>query len=216
MFEFDIWGSFLVQRKKKNKLIHFFLQRKRRKNVKAEFLRLDIRNYLVKKKNKNPYYYRLEMRHFVKNYFWNIRLYNLYKLIRIALKKRSFMTKSLIKVFETRLDAILWRTNFFKTVMELNNFIKHKNVLVNKKIVTFPSINVIPGDVIFLNPKYKSILYKNFKNHLQNRFFPSKLNWFLEINYKFLYIIFSYYPLSYEVSYPFASSINHIIKGFLK
>ena len=51
-------------------------------------------------------------------------------------------------MLERRLDAVVYRANFVPTVFAARQFINHKHVFVNGKIVNIPSYQVQEGDVI--------------------------------------------------------------------
>lgn len=56
--------------------------------------------------------------------------------------------ENLIGLLERRLDAVIYRAKFVPTVFAARQFVNHKHVLVNGKVVNIPSYLVKEGDVI--------------------------------------------------------------------
>jgi ribosomal protein S4 len=103
-----------------------------------------------------------------------------------------------LQLFEKRLDTVLFRAKFSKSIRNSKQFITHGLVFVNNKQIKHPSYMLKEGDFIQINPKYNKVVEKNFKYCLLGNF---KLNYkhrqlkplppkHLVINYKTLEIIF--------------------------
>ena len=56
--------------------------------------------------------------------------------------------ENLIGLLERRLDAIVYRAKFVSTIFAARQFVNHKHVRVNGRIVNIPSYRVKEGDVI--------------------------------------------------------------------
>jgi ribosomal protein S4 len=88
---------------------------------------------------------------------------------------------------ETRLDIVVFRICFFKTILSARQAITQKKVLVNGKIVDIASYFVKAGDVISINRKYskkyatemleyiKVAIYLRRSRSILNQFFQKKL-----------------------------------------
>ena len=120
------------------------------------------------------------------------------------------------KILERRLDIITSKMFFFDTLQNTRQFIQHKGILVNNKVVNLCSYLVNPGDIISIknpelflsrNPFFQNVafLHSFFKKGIQsknwnNLMFTEKTNsqFFkyphLEVNYKILSGIFLYSP----------------------
>lgn len=58
---------------------------------------------------------------------------------------------NLLKLIESRLDSIVFRLGFAKSIVEAKQLISHKKIKLNNKIVTFPNIQCKLNDIITLN-----------------------------------------------------------------
>ena len=65
-----------------------------------------------------------------------------------AARMRGDTGQNLIGLLERRLDAVIYRAMFVPTVFAARQFVNHKHVKVNGKIVNIPSYLVKEGDVI--------------------------------------------------------------------
>lgn len=63
----------------------------------------------------------------------------------------------LIMALETRLDAIVLRAGFARTIYQARQFVTHGHVLVNGKRVNFPSASVKVGDKIALRERSRAL-----------------------------------------------------------
>ncbi len=69
-------------------------------------------------------------------------------------KKESGMTgENLVELLEMRLDALILRAGFARTIRQARQTVVHRHVLVDGKIVDKPSYRVRPGQVIQIKPK---------------------------------------------------------------
>jgi len=55
---------------------------------------------------------------------------------------------ALLRLLETRLDALVLRAGFARTIFAARQYVRHGHVLVNGKRVTMPSRKVLPGEVV--------------------------------------------------------------------
>lgn len=79
------------------------------------------------------------------------------KQLRIAFNeahRRGGMTgDNLVELLETRLDALVLRAGFARTTAQARQFVVHRHILVDGKIVDRPSFKVKPGQLIHVKPK---------------------------------------------------------------
>jgi small subunit ribosomal protein S4 len=79
------------------------------------------------------------------------------KQLRIAFNeahRRAGMTgDNLVELLETRLDALVLRAGFARTTSQARQFVVHRHILVDGKIVDRPSFKVKPGQLIHVKPK---------------------------------------------------------------
>lgn len=95
---------------------------------------------------------------------------------KLAKNKWMDHDKAIVQVLERRLDAIVLRAGFAKTIMQARQIVNHWHFLLNGKKHNIPSYLVNPGDVISLKEKYKtSPLYADIPLHSSNFNLPSWL-----------------------------------------
>ncbi len=64
--------------------------------------------------------------------------------------------KAIVMLLESRLDSIVLRAGFAKTIMQARQIVNHGHFLLNWKKHNIPSYIVKPGDKIQLKEKYKT------------------------------------------------------------
>ncbi len=64
---------------------------------------------------------------------------------------------NLILALETRLDAVVLRAGFARTIYQARQFVTHGHVLVNGKRVNFPSASVNVGDKVSLRERSRTL-----------------------------------------------------------
>lgn len=92
------------------------------------------------------------------------------RYVNLAKKSSDQTGHALVKILETRLDNIVYRSGFASSIRQARQMVVHGHILVNGKKVNIPSYLIEVGDVVSLKERSKSIkLFKdNFENNLQN------------------------------------------------
>ncbi len=93
----------------------------------------------------------------LKKYYGNISEKQFHKYYIEADRRKADTAQTLIGILETRLDAVIYRAKFVKTVFSARQFVNHGHVLVNGKRVNIPSYLVKVGDVITVREKSKTL-----------------------------------------------------------
>ncbi len=93
----------------------------------------------------------------LKFYYGNISEKQFRKLFKEATKLRGDASENFIGLLERRLDIIIYRANFAPTVFAARQFVNHKHVKVNGKIVNIPSYRLKSGDIIEVREKSKEV-----------------------------------------------------------
>lgn len=102
---------------------------------------------------------------------------------------------------ESRLDFILYRLNFSNSPGFIRQYIKHKGLLVNNKLITTPSYQVSINDIISFVDKC-DVFNRIFYNFYKRLVFMS-LPFYYEINFRMMHICFFLVPRAEMVYYPF-------------
>ena len=66
--------------------------------------------------------------------------------------KKRLALNAFFSLVEHRLDVLLFRSNFVKTMQQARQYINHRHVLVNENVVTHSGFILKNFDVISLSP----------------------------------------------------------------
>jgi ribosomal protein S4 len=84
------------------------------------------------------------------------------------IKKSSNINLLFLKLFETRLDTVLFRAKFSKSCRDSRQLITHRKVLVNNKVIESPAYQLKSGDLISIKYNQQYIIVENFRYCLEN------------------------------------------------
>lgn len=97
----------------------------------------------------------------------------------LASIKRGITGENLLKLLEARLDNTVFRMGISPTRSGARQLVSHRHITVNGKVVNIPSCQLLPGDVIAVREKSKSL--ENIVDSIQSRGQGKKYNW-IEFN----------------------------------
>lgn len=106
-------------------------------------------------------------------------------LSRILKKNYKNRIIEFLSHFERRLDIVLYRSFFARSIRESKQLIVHNKIFVNNKLITFSSYELKSGDMISINPLFFNYIEWNIKKCLTEEILPKHLI----INYRTLEII---------------------------
>ncbi|MFC6882657.1 MULTISPECIES: 30S ribosomal protein S4 [Actinomadura] len=89
---------------------------------------------------------------------YNIREAQLRNAFAKASKIEGKTGEALIVDLERRLDALVLRSGFARTIYQARQFVVHRHVLVNGRRVDRPSYRLVPGDVITIAERSRSMV----------------------------------------------------------
>ena len=99
-------------------------------------------------------------------------LQRFYGDIKYSYLQRLCKRKTLLESYsclEGRLDRVLVSLGLFKSILLSRQFIRHRKILVNSKIISFGNYILKKGDVIEINPKFKMFVLTNMEKNLKKR-----------------------------------------------
>lgn len=88
-------------------------------------------------------------------------------LFKKAQAAKGVTGEVLLQLLESRLDNVVYRMGIAKTRAAARQFVSHKHIVVNGKVVNIPSYMVKPGDVVGVREKSKSM--EEITNSLHSR-----------------------------------------------
>ncbi|MBX9853293.1 MAG: 30S ribosomal protein S4 [Cytophagaceae bacterium] len=74
-----------------------------------------------------------------------------------AARKEGITGENLLKFLESRLDNAIYRLGVAPSRRAARQLVLHKHITVNGKVVNIPSYSLVPGDVIAVREKSKSL-----------------------------------------------------------
>lgn len=136
------------------------------------------------------------------------------QLFSKKIKKTENFKLLFLKLFEQRLDTILYRSKFCRSLRNARQLIVHEKVLVNQRLIRIPSYLLKPGDLISINSNYDKLIENNLKK-AQIWPIPPK---YLSINYKTLEILFTgnIEHTNISTNFMFYLNLEKILSHYLK
>ncbi|MGI4895281.1 MAG: 30S ribosomal protein S4 [Janthinobacterium lividum] len=74
----------------------------------------------------------------------------------LAKRKPGKTGQNLVALLETRLDAIVWRAGFARTIYQARQMVVHRHINVDGRRVDRPSYRVVPGQTIEVSARSKT------------------------------------------------------------
>ena len=87
------------------------------------------------------------------DYAVRLREKQLLKVYENARKQAGLTGEVMVEDLETRLDSVVLRAGFGRTILQARQHVTHRHILVDGKIVDRPSFRVKPGQTIQVKPK---------------------------------------------------------------
>ena len=84
---------------------------------------------------------------------YGIREAQMRKIWEEARRMEGMAGENLISLLERRLDALVLRAGFARTIAQARQVVVHRHILVDGQLVDRPSFRVKPGQVIQIKPK---------------------------------------------------------------
>lgn len=154
-------------RKKKWEILNKFLKTqtlRRKKNFRA----YNITNYFIRKfgsKFKRSFLMNLLNKQGFNLFYGNLKNKYTRKIVqtakRISVINKTSKVYNLIKTVESRLDTVLYRSHFTKSVRESRFLINQGHIVVNYCNIYDSNLKIQKGDVIIVSSRIKSIIEYN-------------------------------------------------------
>ncbi len=74
-----------------------------------------------------------------------------------AVRKKGITGEILLQLLEARLDNVVYRLGIAPTRRAARQFVSHRHITVNDRVVNIPSYTLKPGDVVGVREKSKSL-----------------------------------------------------------
>jgi small subunit ribosomal protein S4 len=120
--------------------------------------------------------------------------------------------ENLIGLLERRLDAVVYRAKFVATVFAARQFVNHRHVRVNGKLVNIPSYRVKEGDIIEVRDRSKQMVALIEATQLSERDVPD----YMEVDHSKMTAKFVRTPSFGDVPYPVVMEPNLVVEFYAK
>ena len=84
---------------------------------------------------------------------YGIREAQLRRVFEEARKSQGLTGENLVELLEMRLDALVLRSGFARTMAQARQMVVHRHILVNGELVYRPSFRLKPGQMIHVKPR---------------------------------------------------------------
>ena len=88
---------------------------------------------------------------------YGIREAQMQRAFEEARREQALTGESLVELLEMRLDALVLRSGFARTIAQARQAVVHRHILVDGQLVDRPSFRVKPGQVIQVKPKSQAM-----------------------------------------------------------
>ncbi len=146
----------------------------------------------------------------LKGYYGSIGEKKFRSYFKEANRLKGDTGQNLIGLLERRLDAVIYRACFVPTVFAARQFVNHKHVTVNGKVVNIPSYQVKEGDVIEVKASSKEIPMVLDAVASGEREVPE----YIESDLKALKATFLRIPVLEDVPYPVQMEPNLVVEFY--
>ncbi|MEL6100129.1 MAG: 30S ribosomal protein S4 [Pseudomonadota bacterium] len=148
----------------------------------------------------------------LKGYYGDLTEKQFRRIYSEAERVKGDTGENLIGLLERRLDAVVYRAKFVSTIFAARQFVNHKHVRVNGRIVNIPSYRVKEGDVIEVRDRSKPMAAILEATQLPERDVPD----YIEADHSKLTATFVRTPLLGDVPYPVMMEPNLVVEFYAK
>jgi len=161
-------------------------------------------------RRRSDYGVQLREKQKLKGYYGNIGEKQFRNIFKEAASSKSDTSENLLILLESRLDAIVYHSNFVPTVFSARQFINHKHVKVNGSIVNISSYRCKPGDEIEVKEKSKTFPFVVDSIQKLERDLPE----YIDLNPKEFKATYIRYPSSNEIPYPTLMNPGSVVEYY--
>ena len=161
-------------------------------------------------RRRSDYGVQLREKQKLKGYYGNIGEKQFRNIFKEAFAKKGDTSENLLILLESRLDAIVYRSNFVATVFAARQFINHKHVRVNGTIVNIPSYRCKPGDVVDIKEKSRNLGFVIESTSKLERDIPEYHN----LDLKTFSTTYTRFPSSDEIPYATIMSPKDVVEFY--
>jgi ribosomal protein S4 len=110
---------------------------------------------------KHQFKSKILQKHYIRSFYGKLKDYQIRNLYHKSLHSKISPHQKFSGFLERRLDSILMRMFFFRSIFQTKQFIRCGYICVNYRIIKYPNFFVNIGDIISFN-YYKTTWYKRY------------------------------------------------------
>ena len=148
----------------------------------------------------------------LKGYYGDLTEKQFRRIYAEAERVKGDTGENLIGLLERRLDAVVYRAKLVPTIFAARQFVNHKHVRVNGKIVNIPSYRVQEGDVIEVRDRSKQMAAILEAVQLPERDVPD----YIDADHSKMSVTFVRTPALGDVPYPVMMEPNLVVEFYAK
>jgi small subunit ribosomal protein S4 len=165
--------------------------------------------------NQTEYSVRLLAKQKLKGFYCNISEKQFRVLLDKSSKFKGIQIDNFIRILESRLDTVLYRSKFAVSFYQARQLINHGIVFINGRKVQSPGYQLKSMDVVEIKDIYINKIQKNiidFYKEIQENdlLFPS----YLEIDLSTMKMIFLYIPNKSDIHYPVQMDTKKVMEYY--
>jgi small subunit ribosomal protein S4 len=146
----------------------------------------------------------------LKRYYGDVTEKQFRKIYQEASRRKGDTGENLIGLLESRLDAIVYRSNFVPTIFAARQFINHGHILVDGKRVNIASYRVKPGQVVQIRERSRQLTIVIEASQTKERSVPE----YLELNPANMSVKYNRIPNLSDVPYPVVMEPNLVVEFY--
>ncbi|CAL7959153.1 30S ribosomal protein S4 [Alphaproteobacteria bacterium] len=151
----------------------------------------------------------LQAKQRVKKYYGDITEKQFRRIYKEAVRRKGDTGENLIGLLESRLDAFVYRATLVPTIFAARQFVNHKHVAVNGRVVNIPSYTLKVGDVVAVVDSSKQLALVQGAMSSNERSVPG----YVELEKEKVCAVYLRVPQLIEVPYP-ATMEPHLVVEF--
>jgi small subunit ribosomal protein S4 len=164
----------------------------------------------TKSRKMTDYGQQLQAKQKLKKYYGDVTEKQFRKIYDEAVRRKGDTGHNLIGLLESRLDAFIYRVGFVNSVFASRQFVNHKHVMVNGRVVNIPSYRLKPGDVVTLREKSRDLAIVQASLSSNERAVPDYILFDQDIKTA----TFNRIPQLVDVPYPVQMQPNLVIEFY--
>lgn len=132
----------------------------------------------------------------------------------LARKMEGLTGETMVELLETRLDALVLRAGFARTILQARQTVVHRHILVDGKLVDRPSFKVKPGQTVQIAPKMQASTPYQVAAAGAHRDVLPAVPAYLEVQLEKLSFVLARKPLRAEV--PVQCEVNLVVEFYAR